>query len=337
MEPGGHEDSRLAAPPGAVAGLCPIGSDEYPARLSVTDANELVLRFDARLNGAALMTDLHINLLGLIEAKIIPDPSVGLPVDCASMTDAPEFPSFLLITYLEDMFDSSSVKTVLFSAITRELDEIQQLIGAISKELQRRLLFEVPDLTPRHRNSVKHPKNERPIAFTLEPDPPIFLDPDDIRQVRLALPLRMRQFSWERVFRASLDGVCLSTMYQKSANRMPLLLFILTSDHSKIGAYLPTGLAVVKGYTGSGETFVFTMSPDRKVYRWSQKNDDFYTASRDDIAIGGGTGSAIYLTDALEHGFSSPCETFDSETLTTKGQFEILEVELWHVRRYGRV
>jgi hypothetical protein len=108
---------------------------------------------------------------------------------------------------------------------------------------------------------------------------------------------------------------------------------MLTSDRSKIGAYLPTGLTVVKGYTGSGETFVFNFSSHIKVYRWSQKNEDFYTASENDIAIGGGTGSAIYLTDALERGFSNPCETFDSEQLTAKAQFDVLEVEVWHVRR----
>jgi hypothetical protein len=314
-----------------VAGVCSIDLGEVPARLSVSDCNELVLRFDAESPAGDSIPDLQINLIGLLETKIIPDPAIALQCNFLDHKDDKSIPSLLLITYLTDMFDSSSVKTILFSAITGELDEFQELIGAISKDLQRRLLFQIPDLAPS--KSGKKTKIERPLDFVVLPAPPAFLNAHEIGQIRLALPLRMRQLSWERVFLASLDGVALSTMYAKSARRMPLLLLVLTADHCKIGAYLSTGLARVKGYSGTAETFVFACSPQIRVYRWSQKNEHFYSASENDISIGGGHGSAIFLTDALQRGFSSPCETFDSEQLTQKHQFAILDVEVWHVRR----
>jgi hypothetical protein len=187
----------------------------------------------------------------------------------------------------------------------------------------------MPNLIPSKTGKKPKPSS----TFSLIPAPPGFLDNCEIGQLRLALPLRMRHLSWERVFRASIDGVSLATMYQKSAKRMPLLLLVLTADRGKIGAYLSTGLSRVKGYTGTGETFVFGFAPGIQVYRWSQKNEHFYQASENDISIGGGGGSAIFLTDALHRGFSSPCETFDSEMLTNKNQFDIRDLEVWHVRR----
>jgi hypothetical protein len=315
-----------------VAGICSFDLDELPARISVPDSNNIVLRFDAESRSGEPIPDLQINLIGVLETKIIPDPSVALQMNFANRPDDKSIPSLLLITYLEDMFDSSSVKTILFSAITRDLDAFQQVIGTISKDLQRRLLFQIPDLAPS--KTGKKLKPERPVDFALIPAPPGFLDGNEIGQLRLALPLRMRHLSWERVFKASIDGVSLATMYQKSAKRMPLLLLVLTADHGKLGAYLSTGLARVKGYTGTGETFVFGFSPAIRVYRWSQKNEHFYLASENDISIGGGGGSAIFLTDALQRGFSSPCETFDSEMLTQKNQFDIMDLEVWHIRRH---
>jgi hypothetical protein len=314
-----------------VTGICSVDLEELPARLSVADSNNIILRFDAESRTGEPIPELQINLIGLLETKIIPDPSVSLLMNFENRWDDQSIPSLLLMTYLQDMFDSSSVKTILFSAITRELDQFQQIIGRISKDLQRRLLFQIPDLAPS--KSGKKVKSDRVSDFVLIPDSPGFLDGNEIGQLRLALPMRMRHLSWERVFRASIDGVSLATMYQQSAKRMPLLLFVLTSDGAKIGAYLSTGLARVKGYTGTGETFVFGFSPGIKVFRWSQKNEHFCLASENDISIGGGGGSAIFLTDAFTRGFSSPCETFDSEMLTQKDQFDILDVEVWHVRR----
>jgi hypothetical protein len=325
-------DFVMRTPMAFVAGICSIDLEELPARLSIPDSNNILLRFDAESRNGGPIPQVQINLIGILETKIIPDPSVALLMNFTNPPEDKSIPSLLLITYLEDMFDSSSVKTILFSGITRDLDAFQQVIGTISKDLQRRLLFEIPDLSPP--KTGKKLKSERPTDFVLIPAPPGFLDVNEIGQLRLALPMRMRPLSWDRVFKASIDGVSLGTMYHQSGRKMPLLLLVQTTDHGKIGAYLPTGLARVKGYTGTGETFVFGFSPGIRVYRWSHKNEHFYVASETDISIGGGGGSAIFLTDALQHGFTSPCDTFDSEILTQKNQFDIMDVEVWHIRRH---
>jgi hypothetical protein len=225
------------------------------------------------------------------------------------------------------MFDNSSVATVLFSAMRQQLEDLRTCIEEISPELQHRLLFQVPDLMPQKRQ----PKLGN---LKLIPGPPGFLDINELADLRVALPHRTRLLVWERLFVASEDGVSLRTLLTKCENQMPLLLFVLTRDCAKLGAYLPSGLKAIRGYTGSGETFVFSFTPTFRIHRWSQKNQLFCTASYNEIAIGGGQEglSAIFLSGALEKGFSGRCETFNSEPLTPKDHFDVLDVELWHLR-----
>jgi hypothetical protein len=195
----------MGSPGTFVAGICSIDLEELPARLSIPDSNNILLRFDAESRNGNPIPDLQINLIGILETKIIPDPSVALLMNFASQPEDKSMPSLLLITYLEDMFDNSSVKIIPFSGITRDLDAFQQVIGMISNNLQRSLLFEIPDLSPP--KSGKKLKTEQPTDFVLIRSPPGFLDVNEMGQLRLALPVRMKQLTLERVFKASIDGV----------------------------------------------------------------------------------------------------------------------------------
>jgi hypothetical protein len=299
----------------------------YPGSLCLQSDKELVFTYEIAMPDGSQVFQTRINLIGLLETKIMPDPSVLDLTDSGGVR-----PGLLLVTYLSDPFDNSSNVTLFFNGIESELEDMQSRVAAISRDMQNRLLFQGPDLTPTKGKMSRRTSMDNHPTFQLINGESGILNASEINQLRLALPYRMRKLSWEKLYAATEHGVSLSTMFARSERRMPILMVILTSERIKLGAYLPTGLKPLRGYSGSGETFVFHFTPEIQVYRWSQKNTFFTSVSVDDIAVGGGSGSAIFLTGALKRGFSSPCDTFDSVMLTRKDQFDMIDVELWHVK-----
>jgi hypothetical protein len=299
----------------------------YPGSLCLQSNKELIFTYEIAMESGSQVFQTRINLVGLLETKIMPDPSV---LDLSQSNGIR--PCLLLVTFLSDPFDNSSNVTHFFHGIQSDLEDLVARIAAISRDMQNRLVFQAPDLTPTRGKTIRRVSLERSPTFELVNGESEVLAMGEINQLRLALPYRMRKLPWEKVYAARQEGVSLSTMVARAERRMPILLVILTAERTKIGAYLPTGLKPLRGYSGSGETFVFHFTPEIQVYRWSQKNTFFSSVSGEDIAVGGGNGSAIFLTRALRRGFSSPCETFDSAMLTSKEQFDIIDVELWHVR-----
>jgi len=47
------------------------------------------------------------------------------------------------------------------------------------------------------------------------------------------------------------------------------------------------------------------------------------------VAVGGGSGFALWLDEELLHGNSGESETFDNRCLASGNEFEIMYVELW--------
>jgi hypothetical protein len=320
------DESQLPGP--FVAGIATIGSNEFPGRMTLSTSMELVLIFDFNSLSTSTLSQIRINLVGLLETKIIPDPVAFL---APAASDPSTLPACLLVTYLEDMFDNSSIVTIYFSGIHSEVDAIRAKTDAISRELKNRLLFEGPVASPPKGTGQPNPAKRMASTFKILAGPSAFLADSDISQIRLALPFRMRTLSWDRTYVASVEGVSLRALYRRTEKKMPLLLVILTDDKTRIGVFLPSGLKIVKGFYGSGETFVFRFAPLIEVFKWSQKNDLFCTASETEIVIGGGSGAALFINEAMLKGVSTTCETFDSVPLAAKETFGILDLECWHL------
>jgi hypothetical protein len=107
---------------------------------------------------------------------------------------------------------------------------------------------------------------------------------------------------------------------------------ILTKDNDRIGVFLPLGLRPSARYYGSGETFVFRLTPRFEAFRWAHDgNSYFVSTTMEDIAIGGGDAAAIWIGKNLVAGFSEACPTFKSPQLTAQREFKVLDVEVWKV------
>jgi len=93
-------------------------------------------------------------------------------------------------------------------------------------------------------------------------------------------------------------------------------------------------------YYGNATCFVFSLRPHFYVYDIARgvsssggsgkaSNSFFQLATREAIAVGGGDHFALWLDDALRHGTSRHCDTFNSPCLASAEQFRCNEVEVW--------
>ncbi|KAI9331820.1 hypothetical protein DFJ73DRAFT_898084, partial [Zopfochytrium polystomum] len=85
------------------------------------------------------------------------------------------------------------------------------------------------------------------------------------------IPPAMRVAELELVFASREHGYHISTLFQRTAGRKPMIMVVETPE-SVFGAYLPEAWpetdAQRGSFYGTGETFLFTLSPYAKLYPW---------------------------------------------------------------------
>lgn len=190
-----------------------------------------------------------------------------------------------------------------------------------------------PTFDPNFKKRYSNPKPLFPINLINGPSEIVTID--DITQIRRSLPYRFRNSSWHLIYRLSNDGSSYYTFYRKTEKKIPLVLLILTDKDEKIGSYLSKGIHISSRYYGSGESFVFHFSPRFESFKWSQENDYFISSPEDQILIGGGGASAIWIDSGMSSAFSGECATFASPSLTSEPNFKILNIEVWSLDTVG--
>ncbi|XP_025975395.1 oxidation resistance protein 1 isoform X5 [Dromaius novaehollandiae] len=192
------------------------------------------------------------------------------------------------------------------------------------------------EITTREDTNSKQATN---IKTDLEPeafrpnlsDPSELLQPEQIEKLTKSLPPRTIGYPWTLVYSTAKHGMSLKTLYRTMLGLdTPVLLVIKDSDGQVFGALASEPFKVSDGFYGTGETFLFTFSPDFEVFKWTGDNMFFIKGDMDSLAFGGGGGEfALWLDGDLYHGRSHSCKTFGNHTLSKREDFIIQDIEIW--------
>uniref|UniRef100_A0A8D0FYI6 TLDc domain-containing protein n=1 Tax=Sphenodon punctatus TaxID=8508 RepID=A0A8D0FYI6_SPHPU len=152
-----------------------------------------------------------------------------------------------------------------------------------------------------------------------------------LSQLAPHLPLRVTGYPWNLVYCTARDGFSLKTMYRSMTDlSAPVLLVIRDTNGQTFGTFSSTAIRVSSCFYGTGETFLFSFTPQLKVFKWTRRNTFFLKGDVDLLAVGGGSGKfGLWLDGDLNRGGSHPCETFSNETLSLTEEFFIQELEVW--------
>ncbi|XP_032263826.1 nuclear receptor coactivator 7 isoform X4 [Phoca vitulina] len=103
-----------------------------------------------------------------------------------------------------------------------------------------------------------------------------------------------------------------------------------TKSWEIFGAYATHPFKFSDHYYGTGETFLYTFSPNFKVFKWSGENSYFINGDISSLELGGGGGRfGLWLDADLYHGRSNSCSTFNNDILSKKEDFIVQDLEVW--------
>ncbi|KAJ8977837.1 hypothetical protein NQ317_007965 [Molorchus minor] len=160
------------------------------------------------------------------------------------------------------------------------------------------------------------------------------------------LPVRITMYQPILLYTTEEHGCSLTTFYVRVEQHEPTLLMIKTCNNEVFGAYCSSrwGERNIKddrgnrqAYFGTGETFLFSLYPERAKYPWVGMEGDkvqhgaelFMAADSKMITIGGGEGQAIWMDENIRFGKTDKCATFNNPPLCPGGDFEIRVLEVY--------
>ncbi|XP_004524802.1 TBC1 domain family member 24 isoform X6 [Ceratitis capitata] len=161
------------------------------------------------------------------------------------------------------------------------------------------------------------------------------------------LPVRITMYQPVLLYTTEEHGCSLTTFYVRVEQHEPTLMMIKTCNNEVFGAYCSTrwferNVKDDKGqrqaYFGTGETFLFSLYPERAKYPWvgienekdlGHASELFMAADSKMITIGGGEGQAIWMDENIRFGKTDSCKTFNNPPLCPSGDFEIRVLEVY--------
>ncbi|XP_026327094.1 TBC1 domain family member 24 isoform X3 [Hyposmocoma kahamanoa] len=199
------------------------------------------------------------------------------------------------------------------------------------------------------------------------------LDQSELFTLWSWLPVRITMYQPVLLYTTEEHGCSLTTFFVRVEHHEPTLLMIKTCNNEVFGAYCSTRWLERnqkdergnrQAYFGTGETFLFSLHPDRAKYPWvgcveeeqkkkqqeeniqelkelgdeeEKKVDErtphaknlFMAADSTMITVGGGDGQAIWMDENIRFGKTDRCSTFNNPPLCPSGDFEIRVLEVY--------
>ncbi|XP_047107589.1 GTPase-activating protein skywalker [Schistocerca piceifrons] len=176
------------------------------------------------------------------------------------------------------------------------------------------------------------------------------LDQDELITLWSWLPVRITMYQPVLLYTTEEHGCSLTTFFVRVEHHEPTLLMIKTCNNEVFGAYCSTrwyernlkdNHGNRQAYFGTGETFLFSLYPERAKYPWvgmdcsnGDPNIDhsaelFMAADSKMLTIGGGEGQAIWMDENIRFGKTDRCLTFNNPPLCASGDFEIRVLEVY--------
>lgn len=147
----------------------------------------------------------------------------------------------------------------------------------------------------------------------------------------------------------SMDGMEIVDLIKKKRQEGVSLLKLMKENETKnksnttdkknlpdkciFGVYCGESLEVTHRYSGTTDTFIFSLYPIEEAYKWTRKNDFFVLGKKNSISFGGGgEGPGLTFDESLHEGTTFRSETFDNKPLCPTERFRILMVEGFYLK-----
>lgn len=156
------------------------------------------------------------------------------------------------------------------------------------------------------------------------------IEEGDIISFISKLPPRYSTSDWNLLYSTLKHGISINTFYSRVVGKGPTVLLIEDSKHYVFGAFISDSWRNdTSSYYGTGESFLFSLKPIFKVYKWTSLNNYFVLSTGHSISIGGGGSFGIWINKDFTEGSSNTCTTFNNPTLSSDQIFKCNHIEVW--------